>query len=343
MLNYVGLDVSLEETSICVMDGSGETVWRGKARSCPDAIARALERFAGVIERVVFESGCLSPWLWHGLRERGLPAVCIDARHAKNVLSLRLNKTDALDAAGLAQIARIGWYREVRVKDLTSHERRSLVVARDAVVRTRRDLGNQIRGLLKVFGLKVGKAGGARFAGRVRELLDERPSLGEIVLPLLALRQACDEQLKRLDRLLSRQAAQDPRCRLLISAPGVGLVVAQSYLAVIDDPSRFSRSDAVGAYLGLTPRRHQSGEVDYVGRISRRGDRLLRGHLFEAATVILSRLGRWCHLKAWGLKLAKRAGMKKARVAVARKLAVILHRMLVTGEAFRWQGKEDAA
>jgi transposase len=339
MDHYVGLDVSLERTSICVVDSDGRVLWQGKCASTPEALTAVIRRRAPRAARIGLESGPLSMWHWHGLRKAGLPVVCLDARHAKAALSLQLNKSDRNDARGLAQIVRTGWYREVVVKSFDSQLIRSLLITRAQLVRMRVDLANQIRGMLKPFGLVAGKGGGQPFMARVRALVADGP-LQDVAEALLAAWQAINGQIAVLSRQLISMARQDQAVRRLMSAPGVGTLVALTYVSVVDRPERFAKSSSVGAYIGLTPRRFQSGEEDYTGHISRCGDRLLRTYLFEAAGIILHRVSRWSALKAWGTRLAKRIGSKKATVAVARKLAVILHRMLCDGSEFRWSTKE---
>lgn len=339
MEQYVGLDVSLELTSICVVGGDGKTLWQGKCASTPEAIAAAIRARAPDVVRVGLESGPLSAWHWHELRKLGLPVVCLDARHAKAALSLQLNKSDRNDARGLAQIVRTGWYREVAVKSWDSQLVRSLLTTRAQLVRMRVDLANQIRGVLKPFGLVAGKGGGQPFMERVRTLVADGP-LQEVAEALLSAWQAINDQVAALSRRLIAMARQDQAVKQLMTAPGVGVLVALTYVSVIDDPQRFSKSSSVGAYVGLTPRRFQSGEEDYTGRISKRGDALLRTYLFEAAGIILHRVAKGSALKVWGTRLVKRIGAKKATVAVARKLAGILHRMLRDGSEFRWSVKE---
>jgi transposase len=342
MEQYVGLDVSLEQTSVCVVDGDGKTLWQGKCASTPEAIAATIRAKAPAVVRIGLESGPLSSWHWHELRKAGLPVVCLDARHAKAALALQLNKSDRNDARGLAQIVRTGWYREVAVKSVDSQLVRSLLTTRAQLVRMRVDLANQIRGVLKPFGLIAGKGGGQPFAERVRTLVAGGP-LQEVAEALLSAWRAIGEQIAALGRRLVAMARQDEAVRRLMTAPGVGVLVALTYVSVVDAPERFAKSSSVGAYVGLTPRRHQSGEEDYTGHISRCGDKLLRTYLFEAAGIILHRVSRWSTLKAWGTRLARRIGTKKATVAVARKLSVILHRMLRDGSEFRWSAKEAQA
>jgi transposase len=342
MEQYVGLDVSQEQTSVCVVDGGGKVIWEGKCTSTPEAIAATIRTRAPEVVRIGLESGPLSAWHWHELHKLGLPVVCLDARHVKAALALQLNKSDRNDARGLAQIVRTGWYREVVVKSVDSHLVRSLLTTRAQLVRRRVDLANQIRGTLKPFGLIAGKGGGRSFAERVRALVAGGP-LQEVAGALLAAWQAIGEQIAVLGRRLVAVARQDEAVRRLMTAPGVGVLVALAYVSVVDAPERFAKSSSVGAYIGLTPRRYQSGEEDYTGHISRCGDKLLRTYLYEAAGIILHRVPRWSVLKAWGTRLAKRIGTRKATVAVARKLSVILHRMLRDGSEFRWSAKEANA
>ena len=343
MEQYVGLDVSLKETSICVVDGSGEIVCETSVGTTPETIAKFIEKRAPSAVRVGLESGLLSTWLWHGLRALDVPVVCLDARHAASALKMQVNKTDRNDAAGLAQIVRTGWYREVEVKSLACHEVRAVLLARSRLVASRRDLENQMRGLLKPFGLLVGKVRGKGFEGRLRELIADTPAMAEVIDALLLARRTLCTQVARLDVRVRMLAQTITPCRRLMTVPGVGPITALAYVTVIDDPGRFRKGRSVGAYLGLTPRRYQSGEVDRAGRISKCGDGLVRTLLFEAAGVLLTRVQRMSPLKAWGLRLAKRIGAKKAKVAVARKLAVILHCMWTDGTDFWWTKEEATA
>ncbi len=342
MKQYVGLDVSLKETHICVVDESGTVVARGREATQPELLAAAIRRLAPGCVLAVMETGGQSSWLCSGLREEGVNAVIVDARRAKAVLSCRLNKTDANDAEGLAQLARTGWYREVAAKSEATRRVRALLLARQQVAKQRRDLENQIRGILRGFGLKVGRVGRCGFEARVTALLAGDALLQDAVIPLLTVRRCLLAQLKTVEARLKREAAGSEVSRQLMTAPGVGPMTVMAFMTTIDDPGRFQRSSSVGAYLGLTSRRHQSGDTDWQGRISKHGDALCRHMLYEAANSLLTRVKRMSPLKAWGLRLVKRIGPKKARVAVARKLAVILHRMWVDGSEFRW-GCEAAA
>jgi len=343
MEQYVGMDVSLKDTSICVVDDNGEIVSEGTVISEPRAIAAFIKAKAGKAVRIGLETGPTATWLWHELRALGLPVICIDARHAKAALSLQINKSDRNDALGLARIMQAGWYKEVQVKSLRCHEVRAVLNSRALLVKIKRDLGNQIRGLLKNLGLIIGKAQGNVFTRRVEELVGEHPHLGQAVRPLLAVRERVGREIADFDRRLLALARGNEDSRRSMTVPGIGPITALAFQTAIDEPARFRRSRSVGAYLGLTPRRHASGEIDWTGRISKCGDRMVRTYLFEAAGVLLTRVPQWCRLKAWGIRLVKRIGFKKAKVAVARKLAVILHRMWRDGSDFQWSTKEAAA
>ncbi len=340
---YVGMDVSLKETSICVVDDGGAVVSESTVISEPMAIAAVLAAQAEGAKRIGLETGPTATWLWHELRALGLPVICIDARHAKAALSMQINKSDRKDALGLARIMQCGWYKEVQVKSVACHEIRAVQNSRAQLVKIKRDLENQIRGLLKNHGLVIGKAGGKVFQRRVEVLAGEQGLLWVAVRPLLEIREIVRREIAGLYRQLMSLAQNNLDSRRAMTVPGIGPITALAFQSAIDDPTRFRRSRSVGAYVGLTPRRHASGEVDWSGRISKCGDAMVRTYLFEAAGVLLTRVPQWCRLKAWGHRLWKRIGFKKAKVAVARKLAVILHRMWRDGTEFIWSNKEAAA
>ncbi len=342
MKEYVGLDVAQKETSICVIDEQGRLVFEGKAKSTLGALTELIRRRAPSAERIGFETGAMASWPWHELRRVGLPVVCIDARHAHAALSVRINKSDKNDARGLAELIRIGWRREVAVKSEESQRVRAVLVARARLVSIRRDIENQVRSMLKEYGLLFSRAIGAPFRQQVVELMGASHPLRAVVEPLLSIHEQVAREQAKLDEDVRRRARADETVRRLMSVPGVGVVTALTFRHTIDDPSRFSSASKVGAYLGLTPRRKQSGETDITGKISRWGDRLLRTYLFEAASVLVHRTKKWSTLKAWGVRLIKRIGMKKAKVAIARKIAIILHCIWVDGTSFEW-GQPKAA
>ena len=335
MGQYVGLDVSLDETKVHVLDEQGKRV--GACASHPAMIEATIRQHAPEAVRIGLETGPLTTWLWQALTEVGLPMACLDARQAQAALNMKINKTDDNDAEGLAHLVRSGWYREVRVKSREAMLTRSLLGARTQLLGIVTDLSNQI--LLKT--LVVPKGAGKIFEANVRRLLEGEPAVAAIILPLLESWRAVRVRAAELDRQLLAAAREDRACRRLMTAPGVGAVVAASF--VIETPEAFRRSRDVGAWIGLTPRRYQSGEVDYDGHISRRGDARLRSLLYEAATSILTHVHADSTLRSWGLALKKRLGFKRAAVALARKLAVILHAMWKTGTNFDARASASAA
>ena len=341
MTEYVGFDVSKEETTFCVKDAEGEILARGKVATDPPALFEALREHCLCPGRIVMETGTLSGWLARALAKLGIAVDVIDARQAHAVMRLQHNKTDANDAALLAEIARTGFCRPVAVKSETAQEGRILLKARAHLVGQRRDTENTIRGLLASLGIRFPKGSG-KFGVRVGAALRDHPELRPIIEPLLSSVAAMKCEIERLDAAVMAWVKGDPACRLLMTVPGVGPVTALAYVTTIGDAERFASSRAVGAYVGLTSRRWQSGEMDYSGRISKHGDAMLRALLFEAANSLLTVVRRAHPLKDWARRVRKRTSHKKACVALARKLAVILHRMLITGEAFRWPEKEAA-
>ena len=334
MEQYVGLDVAMEETKIHVLDSDGKRVWRGRCRSHPDDIEAVLRKYASLAERIGLETGPLTTWLWTELSGRGLPMVCLDARHAKRALDMRPNKTDANDAEGLAHIVRSGWYREVRVKGPEAMLSKALAGARAQLTTMATTLSNQIRGVMKTFGLVVPKGSGGVFERNVRALLDGAEAIAAVVVPLLDVWRTVRQRAAALERRLLAAARDSAECRLLMTMPSIGAFTAASFVAAVERPESFASSRNVGAWLGLTPRRYQSGEVDYEGHISRRGDARLRALLYEAAMRLLTRVRADSALRQWGLVLKKRLGFKRAAVALARKMAVVLHAMWRSGTAF---------
>jgi len=341
MKHYAGLDVSVKETSICIVDETGKVCRELKVASHPEDLLRVLQDPAWNLVRVGLEAGPLSQWLFNGLAEAGIPALCIETRHAKAYLKAQINKTDRNDARGIAQMMRVNLFRPVHVKTLASQKRRALLTARKLLQEKAIAIENDIRGLLRNFGLKVGVASAVMFEQRIRELVEGMPELGELMEVLLDARRKLREQFSKLHRKLLSIVREDEVCRRLMSVPGVGAVSALAFRATIDVPSRFRNSKAVGAVLGLTPAQHQSGESNWTGRISLCGDAMMRTLLYEGAQSILTRSVKWSWLKAWAMKIAKNRGLKRAIVALARRLAVIMHRLWVDGTEFRWT-KEEA-
>jgi transposase len=336
MEHFAGLDVSVKETSVCVVDDAGRIVREVKLASEPDALLRVLGNPAYRFKRIGLEAGPLSQWLFSALAEAGLPAICVETRHMRAVLKAQINKTDRNDARGIAQMMRVGLYRPVHVKTLRSQKLRMLLTHRKLLQSKAIAIDNDLRGTLRNFGLKVGMIGTVKFEARIRELVENLPDIAELVEPLLMVRRVLREQFGILHRRLLAIVRDDEVCRRLMTTPGVGPVVALTYRATIDVPERFRNSRAVGAVFGLTPSRYQSGEIDRTGAISRCGDEMMRVMLYEAAQIMLVRSTKWSWLKAWAMQIARRRGMKKAIVALARRLAVIMHRIWIDGTEFRW-------
>lgn len=334
---YVGLDVGLEETSVCVVDKDGNNVRETKVATEPEAIRCALEGFADRLGRVGVEASSLGMWLHRELHPTGLPMIVVEARHMRVSLSTMRNKTDRNDARGIAQMMRLGWFRAVHVKNVEMQKMRTLLSNRKLLKRKLVDIENHIRGALRTYGLLVGAVSRGRYEERVRELIHRTDFVFTTMIEtMLDVRRAIFEGYSRLHRMLLQVVQHDPICRRLTTVPGVGPVAALSFKVGVDDPLRFARSRTVGAHFGLTPRRHQSGtSIDYEGRITKQGDLNVREALCEAAASLLMRVRTWSALRAWGLRIAKRTSMMCAIVAVARKLAGILHRMWIDGSDFK--------
>lgn len=342
MEQYVGLDVSQLETHVCVLDKNGDISWQGKTLSEPEDLARCIRKHAPNAVKVGLETGPLSTWHWHGLNDLGIPIVCLCARHAKAALKMQINKTDKNDARGLADIMRTGWYRSVQVKTMQSHALLSKLSVRAKLINIRRDIATQIRGIMKTFGLVVGPARRQIFERRVLELLEGSGEIASIVEPLLSAWRHIGDQIVKVEKVLLDIAKANKDCRRLMSVPGVGAMTALTFIGNVDEADRFARSRSIGAYFGLTPRRYQSGEIDVSGRISKCGSSMMRAYLFEAALTLLTRVKKWSALKAWAMGLAKRKGLKKATVALARKMAVTMFAMLRDKSEYRWTAREEA-
>ena len=331
---YAGLDVSMKDTHICVLDREGALVFEAKTESMPEAIKATLAK-APPCKRVVFETGRMAPMLYHGLAGLGVPIICIESRQAYETLkTLTTHKTDRNDARGLAHLARTGFFKPVHVKSLTAHAVRALIIARKKLVGQRVTLENQVRGLAVVFGVRLPRGLSRSFVDEVTKMSEGIVGLGTAMRGLIAAREAVLAAVAAIDADMKRLVRASDACRRLMTIPGVGPLTALAFVAAIDDPSRFKRSRDIGAYLGLVPRRHQSGETDHVGRISKCGDRAVRTLLYEAANVMLTRCKAALKLKDWAFAIAKRSTMRQARIALARRLAIVMHAMLRNGGEF---------
>ncbi|HUZ72870.1 MAG TPA: IS110 family transposase [Stellaceae bacterium] len=331
---YAGIDVSLESASLCVVDATGRIVREAKVASEPEVLIGWFSRLGLVVTRIGLEAGPLSQWLYAGMRDAGSAVELIETRHVRAAFKTMPVKTDRKDARGIAQLMRLGWFRPVHCTSLPAQEMRAPLTARKLLQTKNHDVEMCLRGVLRGFGLKVGATTPRNFAARIGELVAGHTTLSVVAEALLAARNTLFAEWQKLEKRLRSLAREDRRVRLLMTAPGVGVIVALTYASAIDDPGRFKSSKTVGALFGLIPRKYQSGETDVTGRISKIGDRGVRTALYEAANVILTRPVKGSTLKSWGMRLAARAGMRKAKVALARKLAVVLHRMLADGTSF---------
>ena len=297
MEHFAGIDVSLEQSSVCVVDAAGKIVREARVASEPDALVRFFRELGVRVSRIGLEAGPLSQWLHAGLAEAGFDAVLLET-HVKAALSAMVVKTDRKDARGIAQLLRMGWFRPVHAKSPAAQEIRALLVARKLLQAKLLDVELSIRGILRGFGLKMGEVSKARFVARVRELVAGQAMLERIVTPMLRAREALRTEYGQLHREMLSIVKRDAVCRQLMTVPGVGALVAITFKSAVDDPGRFAKSKAVGAHFGLTPRKYQSGETDVTGGISRIGDAMVRAVLYEAAHIMLSRATRFSEPEA---------------------------------------------
>jgi transposase len=335
MDHYAGIDVSLEDSSVCVVNASGKIVREGKVASEPDALINWFRSLGLELSRIGLEAGPLSQWLYAAMTQAGLVVELLETRHVRDAFKAMPVKSDRNDARAIAQLMRLGWFRPVHCKSIGAQETRAVLTSRKLVQSKLQDVENHLRGILRGFGLKVGKTTKLSFARRILELVANHASLKMIAEALLSVHAVLLREFKVFERQVRSMARQDAKARLLMSTPSVGPIVALTYASAIDDPARFKSSKRVGAHFGLTPKKYQSGQTDYTGRISKIGDASVRTALYEAAHIMLTKPLKGCtQLKSWAMRIARRAGMSKAKVALARRLAVIMHRMLADGTAF---------
>jgi len=332
---YAGIDVSLEYSSVCVVDATGKIFREAKVASDPAALISWLKSLDYGLSRVGLEAGPLSQWLYATIREAGLAVELLETRHVRKAFEAMPVKSDRNDARGIAQLMRLGWFRPVHCKSMDAQEVRAVLTARKLVQTKCQDVENSLRGILRGFGLKVGKTTDKSFAGRIRELVQGHPSLKAVGEALLSVRAVLLKEFNVFEKQVRAMVRSNAKAKLLTSTPSVGAIVALTYASAIDDPARFKSSKDAGPHFGLTPKKYQSGETNYSGRISKIGDAAVREALYQAAHVMLTKPLKGCsQLKSWAMRIARRAGMNKAKVALARKLAVILHRMLANGTPF---------
>jgi transposase len=335
MDHYAGIDVSLEWSSVCVVDAAGKIVRESKVLSEPEALIAWFGALGFGLARIGLEAGPLSQWLYAAMRQAGLAVELLETRHVRDAFKAMPVKSDRNDARGIAQLMRLGWFRPVHCKSIAAQEVRALLTARKLVQSKLRDVENSLRGILRGFGLKVGPTTPKRFAGRIGDLVAGHATLEIVAAALLAVHAVVLREFNGFEKRVRLMARSHAAARLLMTTPAVGPIVGLIYASAIDDPARFTSSKAAGAHFGLTPKKHQSGQIDRSGRISKIGDAAVREALYQAAHVMLTKAVTGCsQLKGWAMRIARRAGMRKAKVALARKLAVILHRMLADGKAF---------
>ncbi len=341
MKYYVGLDVALRTLALCIIDSDGKVVLE-KALFCDVAdVVDCLAKFGQSIEMIDLEAGTMSQQLFHGLSAEGFKVVCMETRQVHAALSAMRNKTDKNNARGIAQVVRSGWFNPVFMKSKASHCERALLTSRKTVLSKCIDLENEIRGLFKVFGIRLPKSiKRYNFAKIVRPIIAADDGLAHALLPMLDAHEALLVTFAELDRRVKMDARKDKVCARLMTVPGVGEITALSFKSAIEDPARFKSSRNVGAHFGLTPRRFQSGEMDNNGHVSRAGDAAVRANLYSAANSLLLRTRDPSSLKSWALKLMRKKGRRRATVALARRLAVILHRIWADGTEFRTNGAE---
>jgi transposase len=335
--------VSLEQSSVCIVDASGKIAREAKTGSEPAALIGYFRSLGLTVSRIGLEAGPLSQWLYAAMKEAGLAVELLETRHVHDAFKAMPVKSDRNDARGIAQLMRLGWFRPVHCKSIAAQELRAMLTARKLVQSKLRDVENSMRGILRGFGLKVGKTTAKTFAGRIRELVAGQANLEAIAQALLAVHAVLLREFNGFEKRVRLMAREHVQATLLMTTPAVGPIVALTYAGAIDDPARFKSSKQTGAHFGLTPKKYQSGETDITGRISKIGDAAVREALYQAAHVMLTKPVKGCtELKSWAMRIARRAGMRKAKVALARKLAVIMHRMLADHKPFNPSARTGA-
>jgi transposase len=343
MDHYAGIDVSLECSSVCVVDANGKIVREAKVASEPEALIDWFRSLGFDLARIGLEAGPLSQWLYAAMKQAGLAVELLETRHVSDAFKAMPVKSDRNDARNIAQLMRLGWFRPVHCKSMSAQEIRAMLTARKLVQSKLQDVENSLRGILRGFGLKVGKTTKRSFAARVSELVTGHPALEAVAAAMLAVHMVLVREFNNFEKRVRAMSLLDARAKLLMSTPAVGPVISLTYASAIDDPSRLASSKRAGPLFGLTPKKYQSGETDFTGRISKNGDAAVREALYEAAHIIVTKPIRGCaQLKSWAMRIARRAGMNKAKVALARKLAVIMLRMLKDNVPFNPAAKVTA-
>lgn len=344
MTYYAGLDVSMNTTFICIVNEKGKVVKELEAVSTPESIHSFLSGTGLAIEKVGLESGCLTHYLKKGLKKSGYDVIGMESHKMAAILATIINKTDKNDARGIAEALRVGHYRECVHRTDEAIETRTILHGRRTAVEGRTHAITSIKGHLKVYGIKLGKGTGKSFREKVEGAIASlNPRIQKVMKSLLNILDTFESEIKELDQVVKDIGKENEKVKLLQTVDGVGPITALAFVAEVDDPKRFEDSKDVGAYVGLTPTQYSSGELQRQGGVSKKGSKHTRCLLVEAATTLLTRCQVWSKIKAWGLKLMRKIGKKKAIIAVARKLAVTMHRMLVTGKPFERSSKKKEA
>ncbi len=342
MSYYAGLDVSMKDTSIAIVNTQGKIVFETMCKTDPEVIAKTLNDSKFIFEKIGIESGCISFWLIEELKRLSLKAICIESKQMATIIALKINKTDRNDARLIADAMRCNLYKEVYLKTKKSVDVSLQMGARRTLVDVRTKLKNSTRGFLKAYGIRLGGISHVKFSEGVRRAVKNCEQGVQVAVEglLNSYEEVC-KSIESAEKEIEKLCKTDPVIELFESIPGVGTITALTYKAVIDDPFRFTDPRDVGAYLGLTPNQYSSGDTVKQGRISKCGSGELRTLLVECATVILTRTSGWTKLKAWGLKIMRKSGLKKAAAAVARKLAIIMLRMWQEKKGFIWGEKKE--
>lgn len=337
MLHYVGLDVSMKTTFICIVNDSGKTVYENTVPSEPSQIAHDLMTSGFDIKLVTLESGSISHWLTSELRKLSLPVVCIDARCMSKILAININKTDKNDARLIAEAARCGFYNEVHLKTQADIDLKIMLNSRRTLKNVCTQLKNTIRGHLKAFGIRLTTISKSDFSIQVRSAIQDKADIVQLALnSMLNTYEVTLAEIMKIEIQIKELAKNDEDVQLLTTIPGIGIITAFTFKAYLGDPKRFHNSRAVGAHFGMTPRQYASGETQIQGRISKQGSPEVRAMLTEAATSLLYRTKSWSKLKAWGMKLKRKKGHKKTVLALGRKLATVMYRMMITRKVFEY-------
>lgn len=344
MKYYAGLDISNEDTSICIVDHDNNIVKEAKVSSDPASIHQYLKKTNLQFEKIGLEAGSLSHWLVTGLRKEGWDVICIDSRVMATILATNINKTDRNDARAIANAIRCKNYKEVHIKSIEAIQINCLLTSRKALVYQKVKLYNVVRGILKTFGIKLPKG-----VKSIREAIQSATAFDNfvpdelkisthvdwsVIEPLIVCYEMSEKQLKILEDKLEFASKDDPVIQRLKTHPGVGVVTAMTFKAEIDDPKRFKKSRSVGAYFGMTPRQYSSGETIKQGKVSKQGSPEMRALLHEAGVVLLTRTNSQSKLKTWGLKKKRKLKTQKAGMAVGRRIAINLHRMWIDEKDF---------